>query len=291
MRTIILLLLFPFIVSCQEKFNGTNEDTFKESKEKLELTLDETEKIKLEKALLIVVSESITLKWEEPEKYKGLSFDEISMKLVDGLSYSSTIEFAEKILKKRNNEEIRKTEEEIEKLNLETKSFKDIEQQLNLFRISYFSINKDDFFDEKVLKIKIECEYVSNKETKGEVSIEYALKQKSTNKIISMITYLYGTEETTINKGDTKESTLIVSNSPELNPKLWNATNFPLSNPNLATFDLALEAKITKIVSTDGTIELPSLEINEIYSKIEVLNQKLKEIQALKGTLDELELE
>ena len=60
----------------------------------------------LEKAMRVVAMEAMRLKWEESKKYDGKSFNEISLEMIDGLSFSSVIDLAEDILKDRNKKEI-----------------------------------------------------------------------------------------------------------------------------------------------------------------------------------------
>ena len=102
-KILLLLAILPFMISCQDKFNGKDEQSFKTSREKIELNLDKNEKTDLEKAMRVVAMEAMRLKWEESKKYDGKSFNEISLEMIDGLSFSSVIDLAEDILKDRNN--------------------------------------------------------------------------------------------------------------------------------------------------------------------------------------------
>lgn len=291
MRTILLLLIFPLIVSCQEKFNGKNEETFKQSREKIETALNQYEKTTLEKALRVIAMEAMYLKWNEPN-YKEQILDDISLQLIDGLSYSSTINLAETFLKKNKHNKIEATEEKIEKRTKEIKDFEDIQTKLKLFMISDISINKQDFFDEEVLMFTVLCDYIGRNETIGEISIRYTIKQKSSNQILESITYSSGTPASITNSKDSRNGNIIVRNSSNLSPKLWSASSFPISNPNLSDYDLELQIEVTKISTNEEIIELPKIEdINETRSEIERLNEELKELKSTKGTLDELELE
>lgn len=101
-KLLLLLAILPFMISCQEKFNGKDEQSFKNSREKIEQNLDKNEKTDLEKAMRVVAMEAMRLKWEEPKKYDGKSFNKISLEMIDGLSYSSVVDLAEDILKDRN---------------------------------------------------------------------------------------------------------------------------------------------------------------------------------------------
>lgn len=57
-KRIILLAILPLMYSCQEKFNGKDEESFKISREKIEQNLNKNEKVSLEKALRVVALEA-----------------------------------------------------------------------------------------------------------------------------------------------------------------------------------------------------------------------------------------
>ncbi|UKJ08528.1 hypothetical protein [Solitalea lacus] len=63
--------------------------------------LDDDEKTNLEKAMRVIALDAMRLKWEQPEKYERKSFNDISLKMIDGLSYSSVVDLAEDILKEK----------------------------------------------------------------------------------------------------------------------------------------------------------------------------------------------
>lgn len=141
-------LLFTSLIalSCQEKFNGENEQNFKISRAKIEKNLTQNEKTNLEKAMRVIALEAMRLKWEEPKKYDHKSYNKISLEMIDGLYYSKVIALAETILKDRNKKEIEKLTHEIDSLNLYKKETQNIKKALDLFRISKMRLNKTDFF-------------------------------------------------------------------------------------------------------------------------------------------------
>lgn len=133
-KRIILLAILPLMFSCQEKFNGKDEESFKISREKIEQNLNKNEKVSLEKALRVVALEAMRLKWEETPKYNGKSFNKISLELIDGLSFSSVVDLAEDILKERNTKEIKQLSSEIDSLNIQKNGYLEIKNSLNLLK-------------------------------------------------------------------------------------------------------------------------------------------------------------
>ena len=181
MKKLLLLAILPFMISCQDKFNGKDEQSFKTSREKIELNLDKNEKTDLEKAMRVVAMEAMRLKWEESKKYDGKSFNEISLEMIDGLSFSSVIDLAEDILKDRNKKEIEQLTNEIDSLNIQKNEFLTAQKSLNLFKISSIKINKEDFFDELVPELEIDYQYIGKNKLLGPKEINFELLKKSTN--------------------------------------------------------------------------------------------------------------
>ena len=68
MKKLLLLAILPFMISCQDKFNGKDEQSFKTSREKIELNLDKNEKTDLEKAMLLSFDNTIEylIDYKEP---------------------------------------------------------------------------------------------------------------------------------------------------------------------------------------------------------------------------------
>ncbi|MGG5208617.1 hypothetical protein ACQWU4_06685 [Chryseobacterium sp. MIQD13] len=289
-RLLLLSIIFMLMTSCQDKFSGKDEQSFKTSREKIEKKLDPNEKTKLEKAMRVIAMEAMTLKWEEPEKYKNKSFNKISLEMIDGLSYSSVIDLAEDILKNRNKKEIEQLTGEIDSLNLQKNEFSSAQKSLNLFKVSSIKISKEDFFDELVPKLEIDYQYTGKNKLIGPKTIEFVLVKKSNGEIIKSETIFNGDNESVLESGETITSSLILSQTKETNPKLWNAQKYPIENPDLAEFDLELKASVLELVLNGKKIEMPKADINQLDAEIKNKKEKIAELKSVKGTLEELEL-
>jgi hypothetical protein len=290
MKYVLLALIFPLIMSCRERFNGKNEQSFKLSKEKIEHSLNQKEKTNLEKSLRVVAEESMRLKWEKPDEYKGQSFNEISLNMIDGLSYSSVVSLAEKILKDGNKREIEKLGKDIDTLNLQKKDFVEKQKLLDVFRVSSVSITKTDFFDEMVPELQIDYQYIGKDTLYGTKAVAFTVIKKSTNQVINSVSIEQGDSESAFNPLDVITETIIINDSKENNRKLWNSPKYPIENPNLADYDLELHVNVLSVVLKGKRIELPKIDIPAVDDQIKNKQKELDEFKQLKGTLDELEL-
>lgn len=290
MKKLLLLAILPFMISCQDKFNGKDEQSFKTSREKIELNLDKNEKTDLEKAMRVVAMEAMRLKWEESKKYDGKSFNEISLEMIDGLSFSSVIDLAEDILKDRNKKEIEQLTNEIDSLNIQKNEFLTAQKSLNLFKISSIKINKEDFFDELVPELEIDYQYIGKNKLLGPKEINFELLKKSTNEVLKSESITQGDNENILESGEVITNQLILSQTKEKNPKLWNAQKYPIENPNLADYDLELKVTVLSLVLNGKKVEMPKANISQLDAEVKKMKEKIAELKTVKGTLDELEL-
>lgn len=291
MKNVLLLLtLILFLSSCSEKFNGKDEQSFKLSREKVEKELDEKEKTNLEKALRVVLTEAMRLKWQEPEKYEGKSFNKISLEMINGLSYSSLIDLAEDILKERNKKKITELSTEIDSLKTQIKELSAAEKKLNLFKVNSIKIKKEDFFDELVPQLEIDCQYIGKTNLIGPKEIGFKLLKKSTQEVLKSEIITNGDNESILESGDIITENLILSQTKETNPQLWNASKYPIENPNLNNYDLELKVTVLSLMINGKKISLPKANSNQINLEIKTRQEKINELKSLKGTLDDLEL-
>ena len=116
LTSLSLLLTSILLFSCGPKFNGRSEKEYEASRKIVEQKLDKNQLVTLEKALRVIAAESMRLKWDEPAKYKGQSFNTIALKLIDGHTYSSITSEAEEILKAGNNRKAAQLSAEIDSL-------------------------------------------------------------------------------------------------------------------------------------------------------------------------------
>ncbi|MDR6969580.1 hypothetical protein J2X31_003613 [Flavobacterium arsenatis] len=289
-KLLLLIAILPFMISCQDTFNGKDEQSFKTSREKIEKSLDQNEKTNLEKAMRVVATEAMRVKWEEPEKYDGKSFNTISLEMIDGLSYSSVIDLAEDILKDRNKKEIEQLTSEIDSLNIQKEEFSTAQKTLNLFKISSLKINKQDFFDELIPQLEIDYQYIGKNKLVGPKEIGFKLLKKSTNEVLKSQSIIQGDNESVMESGETITENLILGQTKETNPKLWNAPKYPIENPNLANYDLELKVTVLSLVLNGKKVEMPEANTNQLDAEIKNKKEQIEELKTVKGTLDELEL-
>jgi len=278
------------MISCQEKFNGKTEESFKTSREKVEKELDKNEKTNLEKAMRVIAMEAMRLKWEESNKYDGKSFNKISLEMIDGLSYSAVVDLAEDILKSRNKKDIDNTNKEIDSLNQQKNERLTTQKKLNLFKINYLTLDKTDWFGEMVPELEIDYQYTGKEDLKGPKTIAINVYLKSTNKAIQLQTNTYGDNESILKPGESINEHIILSEAKEKNPKLWDAAKYPVEKPNLSDYDLELKVEVLSLFLNGKKIELPKTKIEDIESEIKTKKSALEELKTVKGTLDELEL-
>lgn len=241
LKTRILILLVLIITSCQEKFNGKSEKDFKISKEKIEKNLTADEKIKLEKAVSVIALKAMILKWDESNKYKGKSFNDIALELVDGLSYSSVTDLAEDFLQERNKKEAEKLSDEIKKLEKKREKIVAIQKQLDLFKIDYLEIYQEERFDSLEPILEISYKYLGNQNLIGTVEITYDLRTKSTNEVINLSTSGYGDSEAILKPGESFHEYITLRDEEGTNQGKWNTLHYPIKNPNLSSFNLKLK--------------------------------------------------
>lgn len=289
-KRIILLAILPLMFSCQEKFNGKDEESFKISREKIEQNLNKNEKVSLEKALRVVALEAMRLKWEETPKYNGKSFNKISLELIDGLSFSSVVDLAEDILKERNTKEIKQLSSEIDSLNIQKNGYLEIKNSLNLFKISSVKIDKVDFMNESVPELEIEYQYIGKNKLLGPKEISFKLYKKSNKETLKSQISTFGDDESILESGETLTEQLILSQTKETNPQIWNARRYPIEKPNLAEYDLELEVEVISLLINGKKMALPKADISQLDAEIKAKNERISELKTTKSTLDELEL-
>jgi hypothetical protein len=260
------------------------------SREKIEKNLGEKEKTDLEKAMRVILMEAMRLKWEEPHKYEGKSFNKISLEMIDGRSYHSVISLAEDILKDKNVKEVAQLSAEIDSLNNQKKEIARTQKLLNVFKISSLRINKEDFFDELVPKLEIDYQYTGKTRLIGPKEIRFKLLKKSTKEVLNSQIVIKGDQESILESGEVITENLILTQTKETNPKLWNAAKYPIENPNLNDYDLDLEINVLSLIINGKKIVLPKLNIEQINLEMKDKQQKIDSLKTFKGTLDELEL-
>jgi len=283
-------LLILSMISCHEKINGTSEKTFNLSRKSVEKELTAEEKINLEKAFRVIALKAMVLKWDEPAKYKNKSFNDISLEIIDGETYSSICDIAEDFLQEKNKKEAEKISTEIENLEKKKTKILEIERKLNLFKIGHLFLDETETFEEKCPNLEIEFVYVGKTVLKGPVGISYELKEKTSKKILSSGISIYGDEDQRLNKNESLNENLILCQAKEKNPSLFKNIKYPIENPNLSDFNMELKISVLSLYLNGEKIIKPKTTIQDLNLEIQEQKNELKQISNSKGTLDELEL-
>lgn len=284
------ILLILSMTSCHEKINGSSEKAFNLSRKNVEKELTAEEKINLEKAFRVIALKAMVLKWDEPEKYKNKSFNDISLNIIDGETYSSVCDIAEDFLQEKNKKEIEKVSNKIKDLEKKKAKIVAIEKELNLFKLGPIIIEETDWFGEISPRLEVGYTYIGKTDLNGPVEISLELNEKGTKKIAKSQSMTYGDENHILKPGEILYQTAILNETKERNPQIWQNVKYPIQNPNLSNFDLELKMYVSSLYLKGEKIIKPKTTIQDLNLEIEEQKNELKQISNSKGTLDELEL-
>lgn len=283
-------LLVLSMISCQEKFNGKSEKEFNLSRKNVEKELNAKEKINLEKAFRVIVLKAMVLKWDEPAKYKNKSFNDISLEIIDGETYSSICNIAEDFLQEKNKKEIEKVSNEIKDLEKKKAKILAIEKKIDLFKLGPITMEQTDWFGEMSPRLEVGYTYIGKTDLNGPVEISLELNEKGTKKIANSQSMTYGDENHILKPGEILYQTAILSETKERNPQIWQNIKYPIKNPKLSDYNLELKICVSSLYLNGEKIIKPKITTQEIDFEIKEQKNELKQISNSKGTLEELEL-
>jgi len=103
---IISSILLLFLSSCSEKIDGSSEEKFKASAEKIKSKLSTEDQNRFEVALRVITASAMKHKFDHPEEDKNKSFNEIIRDMVNGKSYDNVVDIAEQYLAESHKMEI-----------------------------------------------------------------------------------------------------------------------------------------------------------------------------------------
>ncbi|WP_109436688.1 hypothetical protein [Aquimarina sp. AU119] len=285
---IALLMIF---ISCGKKISGDSPEAFKTSRLVVEKDLDQIQKDNLEKAFRVVLLEAMKLKWDNPKKYKGKSFEQISLQIIDNKTYNQIISLAESLLKEENENNLKELEEELTRLQKERKAASEIISKLETVTPTKIQITEGPWGDPQ---IKVTFTNTGDLQLTGAFS--FVIDIYSIAKNIRIDGTKQGgnfKDDVSKQKGDyfttiTRTLSGLIERSKRLNTQLKKA-KYPIEN--LTSYDLDIRAKAIKLTTTEGiTYEYPEQDIAHYDTEIGLLNQKKERIKLLTGTLEELEL-
>ncbi len=289
----ILILVAVLFASCGPKLSGKDEESFKASKAKMEEKLDKADKEKLEIALRVVVMKAMKEKWDNSDdpKYKGKSFDEISMAMVDGKTFSGLINYAEDFLKEDRDKNIEAHTQEIDSLKKGNEKISAQNKELDGFKLTKISLVEGEFMSEKVPYV----DYTLVNKTGQEIlryTIQLDVYDAKTGELIASGSQ--GTGET-IDPNDNIEgikpneeySSTETLNGVDLTNELWKNAKYPITN--LASYNLQITVFPAMIITKKGKFVRVQNNSN-LEQQITALESTIKELKETKGTLEELEL-
>ena len=291
----ILMLVAIFFASCGPKISGKDEQSFKASKAKMEEKLDKAAKEKLEKALRVIMVKAMKGKFNMPDDamYKGKSFDEISMAMVDGKTFSGVVSYAEDFLKEDRDKSIEDNNKEIDSLTIEKAKFIKQNEKLNGLKLTDLSITREESFgkmslylnftfvnhmDAEILRYMIGMDIVSKKDGKLINSILSGNNTGFDDKIKDDEKGVMPGEEISMKEymGNIDANTDFFKNAK------YPITDFSKLDFIVNVFPALIITRQEKMVRTKG--------FESIDKKIKYLKTDLKQLKETKGTLDELEL-
>jgi hypothetical protein len=108
MKKLVLIssILLLFLSSCSEKIDGSSEEKFKASAEKIKTKLSPEEQNRFEVALRVITASAMKHKFDHPDEDKNKSFNEITLQMVNGKSYGDLVDMAEQYLAETHKLEI-----------------------------------------------------------------------------------------------------------------------------------------------------------------------------------------
>lgn len=288
--TLILSLIILILSSCGPTISGKDEQSFKTSKAKMEEKLDKIEKENLEKALRVIALKAMKEKWNFPEKYENKSFDDISMEMIDGKSYSGIISYAEDFLAADKKEKIVQKTTEIDSLEKSKADVAKIVKQLDAFKLTKISISEDEGFDEMQPYLDLVFTNKSGEDLIGEYMFYIEIFSKKTGeKIAAQGQGGTFNDDYAIKPNGTYEHHQPLLSEARAHSNLWQTAKYPITD--FSPYDLVIKAYATKITTKKGgKIERPKTDIAYFDNQIKTLKSEIKELEESKGTLDELEL-
>lgn len=288
-----LFMLAVLFTSCGPKLSGKDEQSFKASRTLVEAKLDKDEKEKLDIALRVIVMKAMKEKWDKADdvKYKGKSFDEIAMAMVDGKTFSGVVSYAEDFLKADRDEKIAEAKNEIDSLKKYDAKISEQNKELDGFKLIKIRLIEDNFMGAK----RPYVDYTLVNKTGQEIlrwNIQLDVYDAKTGELLASGSQ--GTGES-INADDAIEgikpneeySSTEILNGIESDSEIWKSAKYPITD--LGKYNLNIKVFPDMIITSKGKF-LRVERAADLDQQIKALEATIKELKATKGSLDELEL-
>jgi len=274
-----------FLFSCQNKFDGTSENTFINSRKKIEEHLNKNEKLTLEKALRVITLSAMYQKFNNTTSKKN-SFDKVLLHEINGKTFIEVVEIAEIFLKEDKARNIERVQEEIKNMENSKAKYLQLKSKLDILESKPVKI---DLIKGQLI---ISCsftnhskEFISNYAT----AISYS-SNKNQQDGWNCNSSHSGVDEFAPN--ETKIFTCEYDiESAMRNSKVifWDKIKFPITN--FSEYNIVVNCRTEQLTVNGINYELDSNEFNEdAENTLQNNKDELKSYQQQKGTLDELEL-
>lgn len=281
---LILFAILPLLISCQEKFDGTSEKTFIDSRKIIEEKLSDGDKSNLENALRVITLSAMYQKFNDSNLEEN-TFDDILLKEVNGKTYKDVVKIAEKFLKEDRDRKIEQIQSEIRDLeNIKSKYFQ-LKSKLDQLEAKPVKIDLVNDF------LIITCAFTNNS---NETITSYGtqISYSSNNDEFDGWNCSFATNDGEIAPNETKLHTCNYDLESAKNKSkiiLWDKIKYPITD--FAKYNMVVECQTVSLSINHMDYELGGMEFNN-EAEINLQNKKkeLEEHQQQKGTLDELVL-
>lgn len=294
-KIITLLAFAVLLVSCGPTISGKDENSFKTSKAKMEEKLDDADKKKLEIALRVILVKAMKEKFNLPDdpKYKGKSFDEISLAMIDGKTFNGIVSYAEDFLQKDRDDNIKKNQLEIDSLIAKKAEIEVQNKEIDNFKLTKISISEDSFFDEKQPYLDLEFVNKLNAEV-FKYMIQIDIHSKKTGELVASQQQGNGfSEDDSFKDGEGIAANETYNYHQPLlseavsHSNLWKTAKYPITDFSahdlvITAFPVSITTKTKKMVRAKN--------LKSMDKEIEMLKKEIIGLKETKGTLDELEL-
>lgn len=284
---LILLLFFcmTFLLSCQNKFDGTSEKSFINSRKKAEEHLTKNEKLTLEKALRVITLSAMYQKFNDTTSGKN-SFDEISLHEIDGKTYTEVVEVAEIFLKEDKARNIERVQEEIKDMENGKSKYLQLKSKLDVLQAKPLKIDliKGQFV--------ISCSFTNHSK---EFINDYATAISYSSNKDKQDGWNCSSSHSGVDEFAPNETKIFTCEydieSAKRNSKviLWDKVKFPITN--FSEYNIVVNCWIDQLTLNGIHYELGRNEFDkDAENTLQNKKHELKGYQQQKGTLDELEL-
>ena len=266
------------MAACGQGIDGGSKEKFDSSRAKMEDSLNGNEKENLEKAFRVIALEAMREAFNSEDE--SATADNISLKMVDGKTYEQLVEMAENSLKKENE----KNKEKIKTKLLELEEVKiSFEKAKQAIKLSNVVIEKIDWFSEPALELTFSYRF----ERAGKHAVTLRAKNNATNEVMAGVQVLYEN----VAEGEEDNNQVILTKARLANEKFTKKqiekifkAKFPIPQSDFPKYDIGFQIYSYQSEEKDEFDEnLYAEEKNELESR-------LKELEEIKGTLDELEI-